>query len=294
MGLIDWPVLCFGCCMLLICIFGLWSSLSQAHALSSLPSTKLVVESVSESDPILRRLDHDDVESISQWLDQGHAPDAVIRNKNRIRETLLERAATRGSERVFEVLLSRTESEKSKKHEILRDARGTPLLLGLVSLASPSSPQVQKYERMISRFLKNHADQINSHDRAYIGDGRTALHQAAAIGNLSLVKRLICHGADVNARDSIHETPLHYAARFGHLLILKELIRKGSKLNEKSKFTRVTPLLAAAEGGHEAIIRLLLESGAKRLEKDAFGKTAPERYREYVAGVSNRLLHQNN
>lgn len=264
--------------MIFFVIAGLFSSVCLAHSPASLPSTKIVVESIAEQDAILRAIDRDQDQAVKDWLAQGHSPVAIIKNK--IQESLLDRAASLGSEKVFEVLLSSIESRGLK---LPRDGRGTPILLSMVTLAMPNQLQVKKYERMIEKFLVKHSDQINLQDKAYIGDGRTALHQAATNGNLVVLKALLSHGAQVNAVNSIGETPLHFAARFGKLETLKMLIAHGAKLNEKSKHTRATPLLAAAESGQEAIIRELLYAGAKKDEKDTFGKTAPERYKAYVA-----------
>ena len=147
---------------------------------------------------------------------------------------------------------------------------------------------------MIERFLKKHADQINVQDKAYIGDGRTGLHQAAANGNIVVLKSLLSHGAQINSVNSIGETPLHFAARFGQLAALKILIAQGARLNEKSKHTKATPLLVAAESGHEAIIRELLDAGAKRNVRDIFGKTALDRYKEFVGSYYQKLSSRNN
>ncbi len=223
-------------------VFSLLSAVSFAHTPASIPSTKLVV---------------------SKTID-------------------LDQAAILGSEVNFEKALSDLESKNSGLQNSWRDKRGTPVLLNLVSLATPSNINSKKYERMIEIFLKKHSDQINIQDKAYIGDGRTALHQAAVNGNINVLKLLLSHGAQVNSFNSLNETPLHFAARFGQLSALKVLIAHGARLNEKSKHTKDTPLLAAAESGHENIIRVLLDAGAKKEERDAFGKSAPERYKEYV------------
>jgi len=263
--------------MILFVLAGLFSFVCHAHTPASIPSTKTVVENVTEQDSILRAIDRDQEKLVKEWLAQGHSPVAIIKNK--IQESLLDRAASVGAEKVFEVLLSSIESQGLI---LPRDGRGTPILLSMVTLAMPNQSQVKKYERMIEKFLVKHSDQINLKDKAYIGDGRTALHQAATNGNIVVLKALLSHGAQVNVVNSIGETPLHFAARFGKLETLKILITRGAKLNEKTKHTKATPLLVAAESGQEAIIRALLYAGAKKEEKDAFGKTAPERFKAYV------------
>ena len=273
-------------------IAGLFSSLGFAHMPASIPSTKIVAESISESDPIVHAIDHDQEKIVKDWLKKGHSACAKVKNK--IQESFLERAAAQGSEHVFDVLLNDLEMKGLSSQGLWTDSRGTPILLSLVSMAIPSQPQTPKYERMIARFIKIHSDQVNLKDKAYVGDGRTALHQAATSGNLLVLNNLIENGAQVNEVNAIGETPLHFAARFGKLEVLKILIANGADVEAKTKHTKATPLLSAAESGQERIIRELLDAGAKKSARDVFGKTAPERYKEYVAGYYQITLPKNN
>ena len=228
---------------------------------------------------IVQAIDSDDSKEVQEWVNSGHAPLAKINNK--IHEGLLERAATHGSIHSFEVLLKAAHTQFAD--QVFADSRGTPILITLTALAGPGKASTPVYEKMISLMLKSSPQSAKAKDRAYIGDGRTALHQAAAIGNVNVLKLLMSHGAEVNAKNSSGETALHLAARFGHLEAAKYLVRAGAAVNEKTKFTRATPLMAAAEMGHENIIRMLMVSGAERDAKDAFGKTAPQRFREYCS-----------
>ena len=241
---------------------------------------------LEENHPMVAAIDKDDAKTIQRWLAIGYSPSARI--DNQIKESLLERAAVRGSEKVFDAFVSELELSTEENPKVWRDSRGTPILIVMAALATPEKKSSLKYERMIERLLVDHSDHINDRDRAYIGDGRTALHQAAATGNARLIDILISHGAQVDSENSTGETPLHFAARFGKLSSLKLLIGFGAKIDPKSKHTRSTPLLIASESGHESIIRELLDSGAKKSEKDIFGKTAPQRYKEYVKSYSHK------
>ncbi len=255
---------------------------------SSVPSTeKSQTDRLSENKPVVQAVDRDDEITVRKWLVQGHSPSELIQNK--IRESILERSAMKRSEKVFELLLSELELSSSVDPKVWRDSRGTPILISMAALAVPEKKSSIQYGRMVERLLMKHPNLVNDQDCAYIGDGRTALHQAAATGNTRLMELLIRHGAQVDAVNSNGETPLHFAARFGKTTSLKFLIGYGAQIDLKSKHTRSTPLLIAAENGQESIIRELLYSGAKKSEKDIFGKTAPQRYREYVSNY----LHQN-
>jgi hypothetical protein len=251
-------------------------------------SIQIVDEVVTEAHPIVAAIDHDNSNAVLEWLKAGHTPLASIKNKTK--EGFLERAATHASLRSFEILLRAVHA--SHKDALLKDSRGTPILVTLSSLAVPGKQSTANYEQMIAWVLAISPESAQSKDRAYIGDGRTALHQAAAVGNLKVMQMLITRGAPVNAKNSSGETPLHLAARFGHLDAVKYLIRSGALINEKTKYTRATPLMAAAEMGHENIIRMLMISGAERDARDAFGKTAPQRYREYRVASSGTSVRR--
>jgi ankyrin repeat protein len=271
---------------LVVCTLGLIFSGSNAFAYKTV-STRIVespIESISESHPIVRAIDLNQKAPVIAWIRSGHS--LVTRINNKLKEKLLDRAASHGSDEVFEALLV----EVTRTHESVKfiDSRGTPLLIGLTALAMPGQKHTLSYERMIEALLQCPGIDVNAADRAYIGDGRTALHQAAASGNVKLIRTFIAHGAKVNVKNSSGESPLHLAARFGHIDAVRYLIYSSAEINEKTIYTKATPLMAAAEVGHASIIRLLMASGAKKGDKDTFGKTAPERYKEYSSAFYAR------
>jgi|GEM_PF-2766826 len=241
--------------------------------------------SLSESSAVVRAIDHDDQAWIQNWLQTGHSPLASIRNK--LHEHLLDRAASHGSSKVFDTLLSTI--DRQHLHAKLADSRGTPLLVGLASLAVPQQKKTARYERMIEDLLRFSPKLVNETDRAYIGDGRTALHEAAANGNLQVIHTLIAHGAKVDARNSTGETPLHLAARFGHINAVRYLLFCHANFHLKTYYTKATPLMAAAEMGQAPVIRLLMAAGANKEERDIFGKTPPDRYKEYAGNYYKHL-----
>ena len=98
------------------------------------------------------------------------------------------------------------------------------------------------------------------------------IHEAARIGNIEAIKQHLAAGTDVNARDSIGETPLHYAARWGHKGIAELLIANGADVNAKNDYG-YTPLHWTANNGRKEVVELLIAKGADVNAIDAAGKT---------------------
>jgi ankyrin repeat protein len=113
---------------------------------------------------------------------------------------------------------------------------------------------------IIERYLGSGWD-VNAQGEKY---GRTALHLAAMNGHLEIVKLLLEHGADVNAKtkEGYGYTALHSAASNGHLEIVKLLLEHGADVNAKTKYGGYTALHSATMNGHLEIVKLLLEHGA--------------------------------
>ncbi|XP_029468099.1 protein phosphatase 1 regulatory inhibitor subunit 16B [Rhinatrema bivittatum] len=61
-------------------------------------------------------------------------------------------------------------------------------------------------------------------------DGLTALHQCCIDNFEEIIKLLLNHGANVNARDNELWTPLHASATCGHINLVKILIQQGADL----------------------------------------------------------------
>jgi ankyrin repeat protein len=123
----------------------------------------------------------------------------------------------------------------------------------------------------------------------------TALHAAAADGNLAFVKFLIKNDANVNIYGEGNKTPLHFAAENNHYEVAKCLIENGANANVYElesvdnhsfyagsydrKFT-YSPLHYAVQKSDLKMVKLLVEAGAN-VNAAAYGETAPLHYAAY-------------
>ncbi|KAN0128635.1 hypothetical protein V8E53_013554 [Lactarius tabidus] len=89
----------------------------------------------------------------------------------------------------------------------------------------------------------------------------TALHAASFKGHLQVVRYLLQHGVDVNARDSGQETPLLLASFQGRGDVVQCLLDYGANVDLRDQFLN-TPLNLAASWRHVDVVRLLLEHNA--------------------------------
>jgi len=95
-------------------------------------------------------------------------------------------------------------------------------------------------------------------------NGNTALMMAALQKNKPAVLALLEKGAQVNRPGW---TALHYAAAAGDLDIMKLLLERHAYIDAASP-TGTTPLMLAAREGQEDAVKLLLEEGADATLKD--------------------------
>ena len=109
---------------------------------------------------------------------------------------------------------------------------------------------------------------------ACTGNSSEELVQAAKSGNIETVTMLLEAGADVNAKDSEHQSSaLMWAAHEGHTDIMNLLIEHGANIDEQ-RSTGETAFWFTAQKGQLEAMKILVSHGADINVVGREGKTA--------------------
>jgi ankyrin repeat protein len=99
----------------------------------------------------------------------------------------------------------------------------------------------------------------------------TALHMAARRGNLKIAEALLDCGADVDARDSLGDTPLRRSVNCGQIELAALFLAKGADVHSPGN-KGLTPLQAARTSAMKQLLRSRGEgSSAVRKKNDGIG-----------------------
>ncbi len=97
----------------------------------------------------------------------------------------------------------------------------------------------------------------------------------ALLDAVDVVKSLLDHRADVNPRGTKGQTPLTLAATRCHALVVRDLLEHGAEVNARSRtMAGATALILAAECGNIPMAQALLASRADVNLRDNLGRTA--------------------
>jgi outer membrane protein assembly factor BamB len=86
--------------------------------------------------------------------------------------------------------------------------------------------------------------------------------EAAKRGDRATLEKLLRRGVDANTRSAYGATALHFAADRGHLPLVRVLLGHKANVDAKDSFYTATPLTWAVQKNHYDIVRALLEAGA--------------------------------
>ncbi len=102
--------------------------------------------------------------------------------------------------------------------------------------------------------------------------GETALMQVSLTEEVSVARRLIANGAQVNRPQW---APLHYAASAGQIEMIRFLLEEHAYIDAESP-NGTTPLMMAARQKQIEAVKLLLEEGADPTQRNQSGLTAAD------------------
>jgi ankyrin repeat protein len=96
-----------------------------------------------------------------------------------------------------------------------------------------------------------------------VGPEALSLFEAAALGDVAVVRRKLTEGWEIEDRGGDGFAPLHLAAHFGQLEVARLLLERGADRNAvAANDSRVTPLHSAVSARHRDLAGLLLALGA--------------------------------
>ena len=187
---------------------------------------------------------------------------ADINKQNSMRETALYIAASYGFEKLAYVLI-----DNGADVNLLNKGGYSPIM-GAAS---------KQMEGVVKRLIEKGA-KINIVD----SNGHSALIDAVYSKNVRIVQMLLENGAkpDLCEHEALlpHNNPLNVASKEGYLEIVKLLVKHGADTNARHiynlpksknyKSSITTPLHLAAENGHFEIVKFLAEHGADIEAKD--------------------------
>jgi ankyrin repeat protein len=119
------------------------------------------------------------------------------------------------------------------------------------------------------KVLLDHGAQVNARDKY----GHTPLMRAAGIGNVELAELLLQRGANVDLASRQGWTALHVASGEDAVGMIKYLVNAGADLEART-LSGATPLIQASMAGKASAVKTLLELGADWGAVDSSGKSS--------------------
>ena len=98
---------------------------------------------------------------------------------------------------------------------------------------------------------------------------------AAMRGDVEAVRGLLQRGSDPDAAQGDGMTALHWAAELGNEALARVLVDAGASLEPTTRLGAYRPLHLAARNGHAGVLRVLLEGGASPSVTTSTGDVTP-------------------
>ena len=263
----------------------------------------------SETDQFFKATQSGDVEKVREILECGKC---TVNCTDSDGCTPLHWACKKGHVDVVRVLVSEFKADMTI--QTFTDA--TPLIYAAI----------HRHANVVDALLSDYQCLIDAKGR----DGYTALHYSCRYGHIDMVRLLIKHKANVNARTDSGDTPLtlavinkhdnvvhallsdsqclvdskgqdgytalHYSCRYGHVDIVRTLVKHKANINAKTD-SDDTPLTLATRNKHDNVVHALLSDSQCLVDaKGQDGYTALQyscRY-SYVGIVRTLVNHKAN
>lgn len=124
----------------------------------------------------------------------------------------------------------------------------------------------------IVKLLLAHKAQVDARVSGPTLQGQSALHLAAARGDLEIMRALLAAKANPNVTDSVKATPLHEAAIRGQVKAVALLLKHQAQIDARQN-NGLTPLVLAITENKLPVVKLLIKSGANVNACDDAGMT---------------------
>ena len=211
-------------------------------------------------------------EVVRQLLDRG----ADIEAKDKDGETALIRAACLGEAEVVKLLIERDANIEAKGRHgytaLMVSAINGRIGIIKILLAAGANMGAKNENGETALILAERQGQDQVSDLLRVTGVRNSadLRDAAKVGDVALVSRLLDKGSDIESKDNTGETALIWAARQGQTEVVKLLLDRGADIEAKNE-DGYTALILSSKS---EVVKLLLDRGANIEAKDKDGETA--------------------
>jgi ankyrin repeat protein len=148
--------------------------------------------------------------------------------------------------------------------------------------------------KVLLAFLENPEKQLQFINRTG-KKGWTALHLAAFNGHIEIIRLLLQHGADLNAKDNQKWTPIHYSVFQGSIPVLKVLLEARASIISAQDQTVATPFAMAINSKASQIAELLAENDLAEVDDNTIewaARKGHQLYFEILLSRNNDIIYK--